>query len=449
LAHSSVFADVHVIVDASHTHSSAVSVQRLHSQLTDIGVQHVSIVTDTRAVAAALRADAGKGAVLIAGDIVLHRAALRTALVGSTSRALISRREMAGAYAARVDRDRVVSAGSSYHAVTAPNGALLDVIGVSPGNCVPLADSLDTWSAAHPGDAAVTAVAAVALVRGQGGVRAVDIRELLWRRATDDDAAHAAVRELDAADEETLAMHSAVKAEDEAFTTFFVSPYSRYVARACARLGIAPNTVTLASIVLGFAAAAGFAFGTRAGLIAGAVLLQVSFMLDCVDGQLARLTSRFSAFGAWLDITFDRAKEYAVYAGLAVGAGRAGLGNLWPWALAALVIRVSRHLVDFSFAVRPATGVHGAARDLDLRDDGLPAADAGGAVARTSRRMDASAVLRWARKIAVLPFGQRLALVSITAAVADARVTFYALVPWAGAAGLYATTGRVLRSLSR
>jgi hypothetical protein len=63
--------------------------------------------------------------------------------------------------------------------------------------------------------------------------------------------------------------------------------------------------------------------------------------------------------------------------------------------------------------------------------------------------MDASAALKWLRKMAVLPFGQRFALISVTAAVADARVTFYALVPWAGAAGLYSTTGRVLRSLAR
>jgi phosphatidylglycerophosphate synthase len=449
LAHSSVFADVHVIVDASPTTTSAVSVQRLHSQLTDIGVRRITVAGDVSDVTAALRASTGTGAVLVGGDIVVHAAALRKSLVGSATRLLISPRPQPDAYDVRLEGDRVVSAGSAYHSVTGPGGALLDVVGVAPADCDRLADALDAWRREHADITGACAIAAVALVRSGRAVRAVDIRELMWRRAAADDAALAAVRELDAADEETLAMHSAVKAEDEAWTTFFVSPYSRYIARAFARAGIAPNTVTIGSILLGFAAAAGFAYGTRAALIAGAVVLQISFMLDCVDGQLARLTSRFSMFGAWLDITFDRAKEYAVYAGLAVGAGRAGLGNLWPWALAALVIRVSRHLVDFSFAARPEAQALVASRAMDLRDDGLPATDAGGAVARTSRRMDASAALRWARKIAMLPFGQRLALVSVTAAASDARVTFYALVPWAGAAGVYATTGRVLRSLNR
>jgi hypothetical protein len=86
-------------------------------------------------------------------------------------------------------------------------------------------------------------------------------------------------------------------------------------------------------------------------------------------------------------------------------------------------------------------------RDLAERDDGL-AAVVGGGVERTSRRMDASAALVWARKIAVLPFGQRFALISLTAALADARLTFYILVPWAAAAGVYSTTGRIMRSLA-
>jgi hypothetical protein len=376
---------------------------------------------------------------------------LRTFLAGRGSRLLVSRRQQSDAQPARLERERAVSVGSPYHAVTAPNAWFLDVVAVGPAERPAVLAALHRWRIGDPAAGAVAVptidLVAVALARAGGPVRAVDIRELEWRRAGTEEAAVAAEAELAAADEETLAMHSAVKAEDEAFTTFLVSPYSRYLARWCARRGIRPNAVTIASIGLGFLAAAGFAVGSRAALVAGAVLLQLSFTLDCVDGQLARLTSRFSTFGAWLDITFDRFKEYAVYAGLAVGAGRAGLGNLWPWALAALVIRVTRHLVDFGFSASSATPAP--ARDMTDPSDGLTDPTGTGAVARTSRRMDASSPLRWLRKVAVLPFGQRFALISLTAAIWDARVTFYALVPWAGAAGLYATTGRVLRSLAR
>jgi phosphatidylglycerophosphate synthase len=444
LAHSSVLA----VLDATATTPDALSVQRLRTQLTELGVERCVVVSGSASateVSRLLRDN--DNVVLVSGDIALHTRALRTIVRGTASRALVSRRIHESAHDARIDRDRLASAGSAYHSVGAPNSTLLDVVGIAPSDRLALADSLDEWAVRGPAETPVVSVAAVALARSGAPVRAVDIREFGWLRVRDDAAMRAAEAELAAADEEWLAVHSAVKAEDEAFTTFFVSPYSRYIAAWCARHGIRPNWVTLLSIALGGAAAVGFGFGTRAGLVVGAVLLQVSFMLDCVDGQVARLTGTFSAFGAWLDITFDRAKEYAVYAGLAVGAGRAGLGNLWPWALAALVIRVSRHLVDFSFAAR-AVSDQPIVRDLMEPDDGM-ATSSRGTVEQTSRRMDASALLRWGRKIAVLPFGQRLALISVTAAVSDARVTFYALVPWAGAAGLYSTTGRVLRSLGR
>ena len=52
--------------------------------------------------------------------------------------------------------------------------------------------------------------------------------------------------------------------------------------------------------------------------IAGAALVYLSFVLDCVDGQLARYTRRFSKFGGYLDSVFDRTKEYVAFAGLAI-----------------------------------------------------------------------------------------------------------------------------------
>ena len=70
-----------------------------------------------------------------------------------------------------------------------------------------------------------------------------------------------------------------------------------------------------------------FATGERVGLVAGALLLQLSLVVDCVDGEVARYTRAFSSLGAWLDASTDRVKEYACYAGLAFGAdGRRASG---------------------------------------------------------------------------------------------------------------------------
>ena len=83
-------------------------------------------------------------------------------------------------------------------------------------------------------------------------------------------------------------------------------------------------------------------------MIAGAILLQLAFTFDCVDGQLARYTRTFTKLGAWLDSIFDRTKEYAVFAGLAIGASQTG-DDVWLLAGAALTLQVMRHSIDFSY----------------------------------------------------------------------------------------------------
>ena len=225
-------------------------------------------------------------------------------------------------------------------------------------------------------------------------------------------------------------LEAAVKSDDGFFTTVFVTPYSKYLARWAAHRGIAPNTVTVTGLAVGAAAVAAFALGSRGGLVAGAVLLQAAFTLDCVDGQLARYSGRTSPFGGWLDAMGDRAKEFAVYGGLAVGSVRGFDEPVWGLALAALTLQATRQLLDLGFGSRPRGG-----------------ADSG-AVARLSGALDDRAWSRWVRRTVVLPIGERLLLVSVTAAVFRPQVTFVALLAWGGLAAAYATTGRVLRSLA-
>ena len=47
------------------------------------------------------------------------------------------------------------------------------------------------------------------------------------------------------------------------------------------------------------------------------------------------------------------------------------------------------------------------------------------------------------------PIGERFAVISITAALFDARVTFITLLVLGGIAAVYTQTGRVLRSIAR
>ncbi|WP_431773013.1 DUF5941 domain-containing protein [Streptomyces cucumeris] len=238
---------------------------------------------------------------------------------------------------------------------------------------------------------------------------------------------------VDAVDDERVRLRTAVKPRDGFFTTFCISPYSRYIARWCARRGLTPNQVTTASLLTALIAAACAATGTRPGFISAGVLLLASFVLDCTDGQLARYSLQYSTLGAWLDATFDRAKEYAYYAGLALGAARGGgHDDVWALALGAMVLQTCRHVVDFSFneANHDATG------------NSSP-------TAALSDRLDSVGWTVWLRRMIVLPIGERWAMIAVLTACTTPRITLWVLIVGCALAACYTTAGRVLRSLTR
>ncbi|MER6213592.1 DUF5941 domain-containing protein [Streptomyces sp. NPDC001674] len=234
-----------------------------------------------------------------------------------------------------------------------------------------------------------------------------------------------------AVDDEAVRLRSAVKARDGFFTTFFISPYSRYVARWCARRGLTPNQVTTASLLTALLAAGCAATGERWGYVVAGVLLLVSFVLDCTDGQLARYSLQYSTMGAWLDATFDRVKEYAFYAGLALGAARSG-DDVWALALGSMILMTCRHVVDFSFNEA----------NHDATANTSP-------TAALSGRLDSVGWTVWVRRMIILPIGERWAMIAVLTALTSPRVVFYALLIGCAFGALYTTAGRVLRSVTR
>ena len=236
--------------------------------------------------------------------------------------------------------------------------------------------------------------------------------------------------EIAAVDDEAIRLRRAVKGDDGLFTTFCVSTWTRYLARWAARRGWTPNFVTTLSLLIALAGAGAAATGTRAGYICTAFALYFSFALDCTDGQLARYSLQFSRIGSWLDATFDRAKEYAVYAGLALGAVR-GSGHdhgVWLLAASAMVLQTLRHHIDFAY--------HESLRGQPSATAPVTAADA------PSRSLG-----YWARKVVVLPIGERWALIALLTALTTPRVVFSVLLIWGVLAAAYTTAGRVRRSL--
>ncbi|MGW7726774.1 DUF5941 domain-containing protein [Streptomyces canus] len=258
-----------------------------------------------------------------------------------------------------------------------------------------------------------------------------DLGSLVAAVPADPQARNEARQAVADVDDEAVRLKSAVKSRDGFFTTHFISPYSRYLARWCARRGLTPNQVTTASLITALIAAACAATGTRGGFIAAGVLLIASFVLDCTDGQLARYSLQYSTLGAWLDATFDRAKEYAYYAGLALGAARGG-DDVWALALGAMILQTCRHVVDFSFNEA----------NHDATANTSP-------TAALSDKLDSVGWTVWVRRMIVLPIGERWAMIAVLTAATTPRITFYALLIGCAFAATYTTAGRVLRSLTR
>ena len=93
------------------------------------------------------------------------------------------------------------------------------------------------------------------------------------------------------------------------------------VARVLVRLHVHPNAVTLAGLAVAVVAAY---FLSEGRLVLGGAVFLGGAATDMLDGAVARLGGRASAFGALLDSVADRLGEAAVLFGLLVFYVRAG-----------------------------------------------------------------------------------------------------------------------------
>jgi phosphatidylglycerophosphate synthase len=114
--------------------------------------------------------------------------------------------------------------------------------------------------------------------------------------------------------------------------------------RPLARLRVHPNTVTLVSIVLTFAAVPFFALGWW---VLGLLCAYGMSVLDSVDGKLARLTYSDSALGNVLDHGLDIVHPPLWYLGWALGLAGLGLRPTVDHALAQPEIQAALVLIAF------------------------------------------------------------------------------------------------------
>lgn len=346
----------------------------------------------------------------------------------------------------RVDQEerQVHSAGSARHVVTAPTNLAVGVLLVAAAD---LPDAIRLWRAAAASPCAADPavdpfdLALVALVRGGVRVGAVPLGPYdvgrLGSRAT---GARGSAWEQ--------RLRGASRGGDGFFSTFVIRPVSRRLTRIGLSHGWSPNAVTVTSLALGLLAAALAATDSRAAWVAAAVLLQLALVVDCVDGEIARFTRRFSALGAWLDAVGDRVKEYSLIAAVAWLSVRRG-EPMWLLATIALALVTLRHLEDYAYLHRnKASRAHLVPDQLvvdQVRDLGADHARVTLPHAPSRRQQ----VTYWAKKVMHMPIAERYLLLSLGLLTFNARVLLWAISVAVALALAWTLGGRTARALLR
>lgn len=132
-------------------------------------------------------------------------------------------------------------------------------------------------------------------------------------------------------------------------------PAGRIVAAAVNTFGMTPNQVSVVSALFSFTGIALLALAdvTVPVGIAVAVLLAVGYVLDSVDGQLARLAGSGSVSGEWLDHTIDCFKTTSLNLAVLIGWYRSGWTDHDAWLLVPIGFTIVAVVTYFGLMLMP------------------------------------------------------------------------------------------------
>jgi len=266
-----------------------------------------------------------------AGDPLrpVARVPLLVRTILTLQRAGVERCTLVGALAPPAD-PRIRCALTSAPTLTPPADDALRLV-VGAGTVIDPALVRDLQARARPGqvleveaDGARVRVAPGPLVAGNGGARLGPGAGTLRR------AGSAGLEQ---------ALLCALENPRDGYLDRLLRRLSRPLTRLLIQTPVTPNAVTVIGIAIGVAGGLLLGVPGVAAVVAAIVLLEVSGVLDCSDGELARLRFAESRLGHWLDVTGDTVVHIAVLAGIARRVARAGSAPGWPL-LAALLLGV-------------------------------------------------------------------------------------------------------------
>ncbi len=136
---------------------------------------------------------------------------------------------------------------------------------------------------------------------------------------------------------------------EELLDLVFYRPIAFSLVKLIYRLPITPNQITFLSLLSGLAAAHYFSSGIPAQYTIAVLWYLVANVLDCSDGQLARLQGSGTPLGRIIDGVIDYIISVAVFASLAMGLTQeSGNASIWYLVVAA-GISSALHAIFFDY----------------------------------------------------------------------------------------------------
>ena len=337
-----------------------------------------------------------------------------------------------------VRQNRIASASSASHKVTIGNRKFVGVLRLSQKQRTEIIAALEN-ALTHKVRGNALDLVLVALTRAMIKVDAADVWAAPYIRSANKSERDQTQESIAKLNMGRVRLRMANRANDGFFSVFFLRKFSKILTWLAVKVGATPNQVTLISFAIGLYSAYSFSLGGFWNLFLGAVLLQLSIIVDCVDGELARYTRKFSQLGAWLDAVTDRVKEYMVFLGLAMGADKEGR-DLWIPAIAMMLIQTFRHLSDYNYA----RVTRFRAEDKFLAPVEFTA-DFDGIV--PTEREPKGRLRYWLGKIIQFPIGERWLAISASAVIGGAAFTFTIMPILAFISAVVVFRGRFIKTL--
>ena len=313
----------------------------------------------------------------------------------------------------RVSQGRITGATSGYHEVGHGNHTFLGIIRLSQTQKAEILEVLSNVKDTNHSGNTIDLIL-VALVRAAIVIAPAEVAGAPFIRSNNVSERDATKNQIAALNDARLRLKLANRANDGFYSVFFLRKISKLFTWLAVRLKMTPNQVTLISFAIGLLSAYEFSKGNFWAIFAGAVLLQLSIIIDCVDGELARYTRKFSQLGAWLDAITDRIKEYLVFFALAYGAAKNGR-DLWIPAMGMMLFQTFRHLSDYNFArINKIRSSHLEPLDFNLKNDGFVSVE----------REKKTRLEYWSKKALQFPIGERWLVISASSVIGGAAFTF-------------------------